>query len=203
MQWKLYETEPPEAIDYLRNRNWMNLRNQPGFLQRADEVVRLVELAFKIYPDSSTITDLGCGDGSLLAMIRLPNDRKWGYEIGRADVQHAFVRGLDVRTADILVDRLNYGDVLVASEVLEHLADPDSFLKNLPPRPVVFSSPSAETDVWHNEIHAWAWDYEGYGELMRRNGYEIIVHSETYGGMNTFAGVTEHQSFQAVLAVKK
>lgn len=203
MEAKLFDVEPPESREYLASRPWMNLRGQPGFQARADAVVDVVDLAFSLYPSAQTVTELGAGDGSLLAALRVPNGRRWGYEIGRGDVAYAFQRGLHVYQADILRDELNYGDVLVVSEVLEHLADPDGFLRQLPPgRPVVASSPSLETVEWHNEIHAWAWDVEGYRELFCRNGYAVGHHGEIDGGRNVFACVEGPQNFQVLLAVR-
>ena len=112
----------------------MQLGGQPGFPQRAGMVTALASLVIALAPAITAVTDLGCGDGSMLARLDLPPYIKgWGYELGAGDVEHARSRGLDVRQADILAEPLEYGDLIIASEVLEHLEDPASFLKALPP----------------------------------------------------------------------
>ena len=40
---------------------------------------------------------------------------------------------------------------------------------------LVASSPYTETDEAHYEFHLWAWDSDGYRELMERNGWRVIA----------------------------
>jgi trans-aconitate methyltransferase len=181
-------------------RPWMDLARQPGFTQRAQMVAQLAEIVARGHNDPpQTVTDLGCGDGALLGM--LPSWlTAWGYEIGGGDVAHGRARGLDIRQADILTQDLEYGDLLIASEVLEHLPDPGAFLRGLPDRWLIVSSPSRETGNWHNDIHSWAWDMPGYRALAEGAGWRVVHHTDCPGGSNTFAGVTGRQRFQAILA---
>lgn len=195
MEWRLEGDEPRGP-----GRPWMDLARQPGFAQRAALVTGLAGLVLEL-TGGATVTDLGCGDGEMLTMLP-PHARAWGYEAGAADAAAGQGRGLDVRQADILRDPLDYGDLLIASEVLEHLDDPVAFLKALPERHLVASSPSAETGEWHNPIHSWAWDLEGYQNLLERGGWRVLYQAETGGGWNTFGGVTGPQRFQAVVAVR-
>lgn len=200
MEWKL------EGLDDIRpDRPWMNLERQPGFAQRAKLVADLARLVCELRPDIASVSDLGCGDGSLLNRMPAYLER-WGYELGASDVGHAVDRlGLDVRQADILRSPLEYGDLIVASEVLEHLADPVGFLKGLPDEAdahLIASSPSAETGEWHNSIHSWAWDLDGYRDLLERGGWRVLYQAECDGGFNTFGGVTWPQRFQAIVAAR-
>lgn len=195
MEWKL-----PGEDDISPGRPWMNLEGQPGFAQRASMVAGLVRVAAHLAP-SVSVADLGCGDGSLLAMLP-PRLDCWGYELGAGDVAHAQARGLDVRQGDILHDPLKWGDILIASEVLEHLADPVAFLEDLPDRLLIASSPSAETGEWHNRIHSWAWDLDGYRNLLERSGWHMLYQAECDGGTNTFGGITGQQRFQAIVAAR-
>jgi hypothetical protein len=200
-EWKLFDDEPPEPPAALAGRGWMNLRCQPGFARRAAMVAGLAALAAALQPGITAVTELGCGDGSLLALLP-PHLQRWGYEIGAGDVRVARERGLDVRQADILAGGLEYGGLLVVSEVLEHLAGPQAFLEALPPRLLIASSPSAETGAWHNPVHAWAWDAGGYADLLGRSGWRVLYQAECDGGPNTFGGVTGLQRFQAIVAVR-
>lgn len=199
-EWKL-----PGLDDIRPDRPWMRLEGQPGFAQRAKMVTGLAALVAALRPRIATVTELGCGDGSLLAMLptAMPGlDAYLGYEIGSGDVEAARSRGLNVEQADILTGDLFYGDLLIASEVLEHLADPVAFLGALPDRVLIASSPSAETGTWHNPIHSWAWDLDGYRDLLGRSGWRVLYQAECGGGENTFGGVTGPQRFQAIVAAR-
>jgi hypothetical protein len=201
MEWKLFDAVPAEPLETLIDRPWMRLEGQPGFAQRAKLVADLARLLAGLRRDIATITELGCGDGSLLAM--LPKlDGRVGYEIGAGDVAAARARGLNVEQADILTGDLFYGHLIVVSEVLEHLADPVGFLANLPDRLLIASSPSAETGGWHNPIHSWAWDPDGYRDLLERGGWRVLYQAECDGGFNTFGGVTGPQRFQAIVGAR-
>lgn len=213
-EWKLFDDDaPPDWLNpnHLRDAPWMRLKFQPGFPDRAHMVAELVQVAADRFP-VETVSDCGCGDGELLAVVTQqivygpdgqPGRLKgWGYELGVMDGEHARHNGLDVRPADIVRDPLEWGDVTVCSEVLEHLADPGAFLRRVSSPLLICTSPSMETGDWHNDIHAWAWDLEGYEGLLVRTGWEILAHLEVDGGMNTFGEQTQPQAFQGILAKK-
>jgi hypothetical protein len=196
-EWKLSGTDLVTV-----NRPWMNLEKQPGFSQRAAMVADLVQLARELR-FVQTVTDLGCGDGSLLYRLKL-GENAWGYELGIGDVTYGHSCGLDIRQQDIVngAGDLAYGDIIIVSEVLEHLDDPVAFLRRLPDRLLIASSPSRETGDWHNEIHSWAWDLDGYRDLLDRGGWRVIYQTECDGGPNMLCGVVQRQRFQAVVAVR-
>lgn len=206
MQWG-----PLEGEDDIRpDREWMDLEHQPGFMQRAKMVADLANLVLSLRhsyrPSVTTITDLGCGDGSMMRRLNLNmGQRAWGYELGAGDVAHAQKNGLDVRQIDIVQDwgEIDYGHIIIASEVLEHLDEPVTFLRRLPQRTLIASSPSRETGEWHNRIHRWAWDLDGYRDVLSQGGWRVIYQAECDGGDNTFNGITGSQRFQAVIAMWK
>jgi hypothetical protein len=197
VEWRL------EGLDLIRpDREWMDLENQPGFHERSQMIADLVNVVFELRPDALTLTDIGCGDGALLAKLGL-GPRAWGYELGIGDVMHAKSRGVAVMQKDILHDTLDYGDVLIVSEVLEHLDNPVSFLTRLPSdRILIASSPSRETGNWHNSIHTWAWDLDGYADMVKRGGWRVVFQMDCDGGTNVFNGVFGEQRFQAVVAMQ-
>jgi trans-aconitate methyltransferase len=199
-EWKLFDGQLPEPKEYLVTRERMDLEHQPGFTQRAQLVCDLVALAEPVI----SLSDLGCGDGALLDRLRgmrkLAEVPMWGYDLGQKDLDYGRSRGLDLRFADITRGLLDYGELVVASEVAEHLEDPEAFLRHIPAHRLIVTSPSAETGEWHNDIHAWAWDVPGYANMVSDAGWTIDRHVECDGGQNSFGGVIGTQRFQAIYA---
>lgn len=208
-EWRLFDPQDPPyflSSSYLERLSWMDLRNQPGFGEREQLVLDTIRGEYRVKVFDS-LTDLGAGDGSLLADLGFLPDtvRRWGYEIGQGDLEYARRMGRPVSSANIVVqlEDLELGELVVATEFLEHLADPHQFVSRLADKGVqrlVVSSPSKETGDWHNEIHAWAWDKPGYRVLLEDAGYRVVLQNERAGGTNTFRGVTGNQSFQVCVA---
>lgn len=204
MEWRLFaEGTVPEFTQrpFFASHHWVPPAGQTGHAERIAMVADLVR-RFVAVRNIWSLVDLGCGDGSLLLALQGLPVAKWGYDVGTENLNVAWSHGLDVRLADILVDPLEYGDLIVATEVLEHLLDPHGFLRQLPGDKLIVSSPSAETDEWHYAHHAWAWDLEGYVELLTSCGWRVIEHVECAGGDNVHGGHVRAQRFQGAVAVR-
>jgi hypothetical protein len=144
------------------------------------------------------VSDLGCGDGGLLQLLR--NEwrvQSWGYDFQPSNAAGWAQRGiraesLDVFNGDKPVNELVvFGDVVVMTEVLEHLQDPHAVVAYLAelgksalcrPSYLVASSPFTETYESHDECHAWAWDIPGYAKLLTDAGWKVLQHRSA-GGM--------------------
>ncbi len=132
----------------------------------------------------STVSDLGSGDGGLLWLLKnqRPDLKTWGYDLQESNTVPAVEeRGVDVRYGDIINGEIEYGDISVATELIEHLLVPNDFLTQLHAntRVVVASSPWTETAESHYPFHTWAWSVEGYRKLFERNNFEVIRHEQT------------------------
>jgi SAM-dependent methyltransferase len=200
---KLYEGTEPwfSTLPFFTSHAWVSPAQQSGHAQRTAMAAEVARLAMS-YGSPATLSDLGCGDGSLLAQLAGLPLRMWGYDAGQQNVLVARARGLDVRQGDILAPGLEYGDLITCCEVAEHLSDPHAFIKALPGRLLVLTSPSAEDAGWHYEHHAWAWDTEGYAAMVTGAGWDLITHVECDGGTAWHGGHPRQQRFQAVLAVR-
>lgn len=88
-------------------------------------------------PRGATVADIGCGDGSLLRYLARHRDtRGWGADISAAGVSLAVQRGTDAVVGDVTDPAFTLPgtfDVVVISEVLEHIADPEAVLQRLRP----------------------------------------------------------------------
>lgn len=203
-EWRLFDegTIPNfTTVDFFEDHPWIDPVHQLGHAERIAMTARLIADFITDQP-VATVSDLGCGDGSLLAAISGLAVRAWGYDAGHANVEQARARGLDVRQADVLAGGLEYGVLVVASEVVEHLVDPHGFVAGIPSRALVLSSPSAEDDKWHYAHHAWAWDLEGYAALVEAGGWKIVCHVECDAPGAAHGDVTRPQRFQAIAAVR-
>lgn len=203
-EWRLFPEGTVPAfttLDFFEAHPWVPPGHQRGHAERTAMVCSLIGDLHAKDPVGS-ITDLGCGDGALLDHLRYLRVPMWGYDAGMANVRQAVESGLDVRQADILSGGLECGELVVASEVVEHLADPHGFVAGLPGRRIVLSSPSAENCYWHYVHHAWAWDMDGYRSLVEGAGWTVVDHRECDAERNTHMGLTLPQRFQAIAAVR-
>jgi hypothetical protein len=130
---------------------------------------------------NTLITDLGCGDGGLLSLLRDTGyTHTHGYDFQPSNVEGWLERG-------VLLDciRLNFieewndvvrSDVYVMTEVLEHLEDPHGMLRQIRERDagVVCSSPWMEHEGNIDGCHNWAWDMPGYTKMITDAGFEVL-----------------------------
>lgn len=203
-EWKLFNGDGIPAcstVAFFREHPWVPPEAQAGHRERTAMAARLIRSVVTEYAPAS-ISDLGCGDGSLMHMIRDLPVELWGYDAGAQNVAKARAKGLNVTECDFLDGDVTFGELVVCCEVVEHLARPHDFLRELPAKLLVLSSPSAETDEWHYADHTWAWDFEGYAELAGGAGWHVEGHVECDGGVNRHGGVTRRQRFQAMFAVR-
>lgn len=204
MEARLFEEGTIPAFttrEFFAGHPWIWPGHQLGHQQRTDMVSGVVHRLYRDRPFGS-VSDLGCGDGSLLAALADLPVPAWGYDAGVGNVAVAAETDLDVRLADFLTDPLDYGELVIASEVIEHLVDPHGFVRDLPGDLLVLSSPSAETATWHYEHHAWAWDMDGYREMAEGAGWTVIQHEDCEAEVNHHNGETRPQRFQAIACVR-
>jgi hypothetical protein len=130
-----------------------------------------------------SVVDLGCGDGGLLSVLQpLSFERDvpmWGYDLQRTNVNPAVLeRNVDVRYGDVVAGEVEWGDLAVCTEFLEHLVDPVEFVRKVARNTqyMVASSPRTETGNSHYEFHCWAWDEPGYEAMAERGGFEVVRH---------------------------
>jgi SAM-dependent methyltransferase len=102
----------------------------PAFInQRLDEIVA----TFERYRKTNRLLDVGCGGGSFLEAAARNRWQALGVEVSRTASEHVRGRGIEVFCG--FLEQANYPDdhfdVVIASEVLEHVPDPGAMLEEI------------------------------------------------------------------------
>ena len=95
----------------------------------------LVRSMLQNVPAGSTVVDLGCGNGSFLAEFRDFGWRLIGTDLSPSGISLAKSTYLDIDffLADAQTDlgrQIGAADVVLSTEVIEHLYDPKAFFRN-------------------------------------------------------------------------
>jgi SAM-dependent methyltransferase len=138
------------------------------------------------------VVDLGCGDGYGTLMLSWSAQQAIGVDRSETAVQHAretYPRGPEYRIADLTVpEQIPDADVGVCFEVLEHLDDPDTFLRAIGSRlpRLLVSFPNPLVGGSHiNAHHVNDWPLRTLKEHLRAAGArELKLHHQ---------GVRHHQ----------
>lgn len=184
MRWKLFEGDVPfvSTAEFHAPRPRAPHLEQPFHRPRLDLAAEFVAIAAQM--GATTCSDLGCGDGGLLSLLReMDGLDAWGYDFCPANAAGWPERGVTAELLDVFGDgrgRVRLGDCSVLTEVLEHVADPDGVIGWVGghSRFVVASSPWNEGPWKHDECHAWAFDLDGYQDLIVAGGFELLRHQQ-------------------------
>ncbi len=187
-EWQLYE---PGTIPDCTTSAWYEGRARAPHLEEGAHRDRLL-LAADMVRDAvdrfgvQSVVDLGCGDGGLLSLLQPlsfeTDTPMWGYDLQRTNVNPAVLeRNVDVRYGDVVAGEVEWGELAVCTEMLEHLLEPHEFVRRVGERSrvIVASSPFTETGASHYEFHTWAWDMPGYRALIEQAGYHVERHETT------------------------
>ena len=178
-EWRLFdEGTVPEYTtpEWYEGREHAPHLEQPGHRERLMQTAAYVAQA-AFGRGLRTVVDLGAGDGGLLSLLG-PAFRAWGYDLMPANVAAAKERGVDVRLGDVIGDAVDWADIAVCTEMLEHLVDPHDFVRAIAEncRALVCSSPADERPGRAYEYHTWCWDEAGYRALVEQAGFVVKAH---------------------------
>jgi predicted RNA methylase len=175
-EWRLFEAG---TVPEYTTAEWYLARDGAPHLDQDTHRPRLVASARAVAALAHSlglhsVVDLGAGDGGLLSLLG-PALKAWGYDLCPDNVSRARHRKVDVRFGDVLEDPVEWGRIAVATEMLEHLIDPHTFVRTIAQHAdaLVCSSPWNEHPTSHYEFHTWAWDLDGYRALIEQAGFAV------------------------------
>jgi len=193
-EYKLFEGAVPyvSTAEFHADRPRAPHLEQAGHQERLHLAAEFVCQAVRaLGGEDIRVTDLGCGDGGLLSLIKgTPGiEAAWGYDFCPANAAGWQERGVTAYARDVFnpdspvnagLSAPVFGDVVVMTETLEHLADPALRAGRLRDRAkyLVCSSPWNENPQQHDACHAWAWDLEGYASMIQSAGWTIERHQQ-------------------------
>ncbi len=180
-----------------------------GLERRKARIARRMEAVADEIQDGESVLELGCGSGDLLDVIRRrrPRCRIRGVDLSQEALDAARARGFDVERADLMAmgpDDLDSADVVVLSEVLEHLPDPErvmSICRNIASRRIIVTIPNVAfflhrirlglfgkfpvTTVFHIREHLSLWSVKDFEFWAGALGLEV-VSQRSLGGVGAF-----------------
>lgn len=200
MEISLYKgREFPFTAEWYKTREHAPHVDQPIHQPRMEAVA---DLAFRTIRDLDlgTVCDLGAGDGGMLGLVgyRCPERQAvklWGYDLMEVNCEYAQkTRHEDVRYRDFVEEPIEWADLTIITECLEHLENPHGMVRRIGrnSKAIIASSPAKETSESHDACHAWVWDTDGYASLIEQGGFQVADHFTIEGDYD----------FQIILGVK-
>lgn len=179
MRTKTFDKPHSHDAEWYKDRELADHINQAGHIPRLYNAYSLLEELME-QEEIKTIADFGCGNGGLMRKIKenFPSVEIWGYDLAPSNVKDALSKGSDVTLKDFVIESdLKYSEVVICTEVLEHLVDPDAFLKKLLDngvKYVIASSPNYETPTDHEEYHLWVFQGNSYADMFTEVGWDVV-----------------------------
>ena len=176
MEWKLFDKPHSYTAAWYATLPLADHLNQQGHALRI-YVAAAYAAWYVRFRGATSVGDFGAGNGGLLDSIKglLPAPvRMWGYDLLPDNVRDAQANGRPVTLCNFLTEKVEWPQLLLLTEVVEHLVDPVAFLRSVPSGTYVIATvPNYENDMQHFEHHLWAWDMGGFMDLFMRSGIDI------------------------------
>lgn len=181
------------GVDY--NQYWDDRlrRDYTPVMPRHREIVKII----KERKRQGKILDLGCGEGHILQMLSDSYER-YGCDVSDLALNLINDHRIHKRVCDLNEDfpfDLNF-DVIIASEVLEHLRNPHNLLQKVKGhlrKDGLFLVTIPSVTLWRHRLqllcgrfpkydpsHVNFWDIDSFVELLRNYGYKILDYYPTY-----------------------
>jgi 2-polyprenyl-3-methyl-5-hydroxy-6-metoxy-1,4-benzoquinol methylase len=128
-------------------------------------------IAHHMLPDGGTVADLSCGNAMIAR--RLQQSHRARLTLG--DLAPGYEHHGPIEET---IDRIEFVDLFICSETIEHLDDPDTVLAKIRRKTsrLLLSTPDGEVDD-ENPEHVWGWDAEAVEKMLHEAGFTSDVHT--------------------------
>ena len=157
------------------------------------------DVSFYTRRGTGRLLDVGCNEGRALEQFRRNGWRVEGLELNRAAAAIARARGVEVHTQPLAeLDGERSYDVIVLSNVLEHVRDPNELLASVkrllvPGGEVWISCPNNQSWMrrlfgkywinWHVPFHLVHFSTATLERLLGANGFDIVRSDQATPGL--------------------
>jgi len=168
--------------DYLNKNPGWHVEESPW---KAKQIIRMMRQNHLV---SSTICEVGCGAGEVLRQLQENLEKDcmfWGYDISPQAFELSQSRAnerLHFRLVDIRQEKESFFDLILVLDVLEHLEDPFSFLREIRPK--------SQYKIFHIPLDL------SVQTILRRNA--LLKVRESYGHIHYFTKETSLQLLKDV-----
>lgn len=176
MEYKIPGTDHLASVEFHKNRVMADHINEELSAPRL-YIVGGCAIWTVRFKNIKTIGDFGCGNGGLLDFLtkNLEGIKLYGYDLMPTNVEYAQSKGLDVKLKDITKDGLEWPNLIIMTEVLEHLENPRAFLERIPENTFVIATvPLFDTPEQHDSCHLWIWTEDDFFNMFKECDFEII-----------------------------
>jgi 2-polyprenyl-3-methyl-5-hydroxy-6-metoxy-1,4-benzoquinol methylase len=188
MRYKTFDKPHSHDAEWYKDREAVDHINEAGHRPRLLQVQDfLLQILDHEQNKDLTICDFGCGNAGLIREIQSKvSNIIWGYDLCPANVEDAISRGStdNVFYKDFIIeDDIKFPDIAICTEVLEHLVDPDTFIKKLlnnGVKYIIASSPDYETPTYHAPFHLWVFNGDSYKEMFVDAGWNVTLHLKAH-----------------------
>lgn len=134
-----------------------------------------------------SVLDVGCGNAGLLLWLadQFPTKKFTGFDLCPDSIKKANILAerlrrkhprldIELRLADIATEPKLKADLILCTEVLEHLINPEALAESLSSKYLILSTPFGEGPQPRvDPHHLWGWEKEDVEEIFHNAGWRL------------------------------
>lgn len=163
------------------NYHWQQI-SRNIFRFNAYVVARYQQVVSLIPKSRRRVLDIGCGDGALLSLIK--NAALYGIDLDQASLDYAaakvkakFIQG----SAEKLPFESNFFDVVLATEIIEHLDQPEKLIQEAkrvlkPSGCLILTTPAKQPGKLADKLHVQEFSSEELKSLLKNYFYSAKLY---------------------------